>query len=56
MIKGIADSEILPVRFKAEDHPKKPSVKITDTETGRETIVPSFAYREVSKVLNDLFR
>jgi hypothetical protein len=55
MKKGLADIELLPARFKVEDHPNKPSVKITDTNTGKETIVPSFAYREVSKVLNDLF-
>lgn len=55
MKKGIADSEVLPVRFEVEDHPKKPSVKITDTTTGKETIVPLFAYREVSKALNELF-
>jgi hypothetical protein len=50
-----ADKQELPERFLAEPDLHSPSVHVLDTDTGRRTKVPLFAYREVRRVLNELF-
>lgn len=50
-----ANKNPIPERFMCEPHPDHPRVIITDTETGKTTDVPLFAYGEVRKVLTELF-
>jgi hypothetical protein len=50
-----ANSNPLPERFKVEPVLGAPRMDITDTQTGRKTTVPIFAYGEVRRALNELF-
>lgn len=50
-----AEKNELPARFEVQPHKEFPRMIIKDTESGNVTEVPLFAYREVRKVLNDLF-
>jgi hypothetical protein len=50
-----AEKTKLPSRFSTKPHPDTPSMFIYDKETGKETLVPLFAYGEVLKALKDLF-
>ncbi|MNB84022.1 hypothetical protein D3C81_384480 [compost metagenome] len=54
-IGNTAEKQPMPERFEATPLADDPSIMILDTETGKSTIVPIFAYREVRKALNELF-
>ena len=45
----------VPARFLFEEVPDQPQMKVTDTETGRESIVSLYAYGQVMETLADLF-
>lgn len=51
-----ADKQLLPERFKISAMiDKSPRMCITDTETGRTSIISFYAYSQVRATLNDLF-
>lgn len=50
-----AEARTLPDRFTVEPHPHLPQMIVHDTETGRSSTVPLFAYSNVRTTLNDLF-
>lgn len=52
---GAAEKNKLPKRFKVTPHPDHPRMIIKDTTSGRETIVPLFAYGAVREALMELF-
>jgi hypothetical protein len=52
---GAAERHHLPDRFQVIQDVDAPRMIIKDTETGRSTIVPLFAYGNVREALNDLF-
>jgi hypothetical protein len=54
-IVGQAEKNPLPDRFVVNPLVNSPHVWIIDTETGRKTEVPLFAYGNVRQVLNELF-
>lgn len=49
----IGDEQPIPERFYVKNHGNM--VELTDLETGRTTVIPLFAYRDVRRVLNDFF-
>ena len=51
-----ADKQSLTERFLIKENPREGASRIiVDTETGRETSVPLFAFREVKEALDNLF-
>lgn len=50
-----AEDQELPERFEVQYNNNNPTVTITDKTTGRQTVVPLFAYSNIRKSLNDLF-
>lgn len=50
-----AEGREMPARFSAEPHGERPAMIITDSETGRQTMVPLFAYGDVRRTLTELF-
>lgn len=51
-----AEKNQLPSRFEVQSHKEFPSMIIRDRKSGNITEVPLFAYGEVRRVLNDLFK
>lgn len=54
-ILNTAEIQNLPSRFKTEDVIGLPKKRIINLKTGKETIVPIFAYQNVREALNNLF-
>lgn len=54
-ISNAAEKNSLPDRFVAVAHAHTPAMIIHDTLTGRQSLVPLFAYGATRKILNDLF-
>jgi hypothetical protein len=50
-----AERKELPDRFLVEEHAHTPAMIVYDNKTGREALVPLFAYGAVREALNDLF-
>ena len=54
-ISDQAEKNKLPERFTVENVINKPQMVITDTETGKSSVVSFYAYGQVRETLNDLF-
>ncbi len=55
MIADAGDKRPLPERFLVKNVDGQPAMRIVDTETSRDTVVPLFAYGAVRQALDDLF-
>lgn len=54
-IIGQAEKVSIPERFEVSNIEGQPAKKITDSKTGRSTVVPLYAYSNVRKALSDFF-
>lgn len=54
-IFSTAEKVTLPKRFTTKALKDRPVIEITDSSTGKTSLVPLFAYSDVRQTLNDLF-